>query len=118
MEGKELEALDSLLQCVCHKEASYLQAQEWNCMDIVEETYAGMIGLMTANYGLSEERAAEIVALKSDVDYTLALIEVLEERDSDSTEGDESEQQEPISYEDLLPEEEENSDTAFVDTME
>lgn len=118
MEGKELEALDYLVQCVCHKEASYLQAQEWNCMDIVEETYAGMIGLMTANYGLSEERAAEIVALKSDVDYTLALIEVLEERGSDSTEGDESEQQEPISYEDLLPEEEENSDAAFVDTME
>ncbi|MBD5529743.1 MAG: hypothetical protein HDR02_15275, partial [Lachnospiraceae bacterium] len=118
MEGKELEALDYLVQCVCHKEASYLQAQEWNCMDIVEETYAGMISLMTANYGLSEERAAEIVALKSDVDYTLALIEVLEKRGSDSTAGDESEQQESISYEDLLPEEEENSDTAFVDTME
>lgn len=116
MEGRELEALDYLVQCVRRKETSYVQGQKWNCLDIVEETYAGMIGLLTANYGLSEERAVEIAALKSDVDYTLALIEVLEELGSDPEE--ENEQQEtPISYEDWLPEEEENSDTEFVDTM-
>lgn len=120
MEGKDLEALDYLVQCVYRKESVYLQGQEWNCMDMVEETYTGMIGLMTANYGLSEERAVEIATLKSDVDYTLALIDVLKALESDSETEEGSEQQEPlISYEDLLPEEEENSDaTEFVDTME
>ena len=120
MEGKDMEALDYLVQCVYRKESVYLQGQEWNCMDMVEETYTGMIGLMTANYGLSEERAVEIATLKSDVDYTLALIDVLKALESDSETEEGSEQQEPlISYEDLLPEEEENSDaTEFVDTME
>lgn len=115
MEGKELEALDYLVQCVRRKETIYIQGQKWNCMDIVEETYRGMIDLMTANYGLSEERALEIAALKSDVDYTLALMEALEKANGSSE--DEAEQETPISYEDRLPEEDEDPDTAFVDTM-
>lgn len=113
MEGKELEALDYLVQCVCRRESFYAQGQEWNSTDVVEETYTGMVGLLNVNYGLTEERAAQIAALKSDVDYTLALLEVLKERDSDPQEEEET----PAVYEDLLPEEEENSDTAFVDTM-
>lgn len=84
-------------------------------MDVVEETFAGMSALLTANYGLTEERAVEIAALKSDVDYTLALMEVLELLNSEP----EEEQEPAVSYEDLLPEEEEQRpDTAFVDTME
>ncbi len=114
MEGKELEALDYLVQCVCRRESFYVQGQEWNSMDVVEETYTGMIALLNANYGLTEERAAEIAALKSDEEYTLALIEVLEQLNSEP----EEEQEPVVSFEDLLPEEEEESDTAFVDTME
>ena len=115
MEGKELEALDYLVQCICRRESFYQQGQEWNSMDVVEETFAGMSALLTANYGLTEERAVEIAALKSDVDYTLALMEVLELLNSEP----EEEQEPAVSYEDLLPEEEEQRpDTAFVDTME
>lgn len=112
MEGKELEALDYLVQCICRRESFYQQGQEWNSMDVVEETFTGMTALLTANYGLTEERAAEIAALKSDVDYTLALMEVLEALNSEA----QDEQEPAVSYEDLLPEEEEHQDTTFIDT--
>jgi len=116
-EGKELEALDYLVQCICRREDSYLQGQEWNSLDVVEEAYSGMMGLLTANYGLTEERAKEIAALKKDADYTIALLQVLEGTGSGAL-GEESGQQgQPVSYEDLLPEEEEDSGGEFVDTL-
>lgn len=117
MEGKELEALDYLVQCVCRREDTYLQGQEWNSLDVVEEAYAGMMGLLTANYGLTEEQAREIAALKKDEDYTLALLQVLEGVGSDSSGDETGQQDQPVSYEDLLPEEEEDSSSTFVDTL-
>lgn len=119
MEGKELEALDYLVQFICRREEFYLKAQEWGCLDIVEQTFTGMAGLLRVNYGLDEVRAAEIAALKSDVDYTIALLNVLEEAHSPgTTDGEAGGQEQPAPYEDLLPEEEEISDTEFVDTIE
>lgn len=117
MEGKELEALDYLVQCVCRREDTYLQGQEWNSLDVVEEAYAGMMGLLTANYGLTEEQAREIAALKKDEDYTIALLQVLEGVGSDSSGDETGQQDQPVSYEDLLPEEEEDSSSTFVDTL-
>ncbi|MDE7224387.1 MAG: hypothetical protein K2O34_11500, partial [Acetatifactor sp.] len=119
MTGKELEALDYLVQFVSHREELYLKGQEWGCQDIVEQTFTGMAGLLKVNYGLDETRAMEIAALKSDVDYTIALMNVLEEFQGSATTDEENEGQEqsPDSYDDLLPEEEEISDTEFVDTI-
>lgn len=117
MEGKELEALDYLVQCICRRQDAYKQGQEWNSLDVVEETYTGMLGLLTANYGLTEERALEIAALKRDEDYTIALMKVLEEINSGSSDDQANQQNQPVSYEDLLPEEEENTNTTFVDTL-
>lgn len=117
MEGKELEALDYLVQCVCRREDTYLQGQEWNSLDVVEEAYAGMMGLLTANYGLTEDQAREIAALKKDEDYTIALWQVLEGVGSDSSGDEAGQQDQPVSYEDLLPEEEEGSSSTFVDTL-
>lgn len=111
MEGKELEALDYLVQCICRREDCYLRGQEWNSLDVVEEAYGGMMGLLTANYGLTEEQAKEIAALKKDKDYTIALLQVLNGFSS----ADEEEQ--PVSYEDLLPEEEEDTASSFIDTL-
>lgn len=113
MEGKELEALDYLIQCICRREDCYLRGQEWNSLDVVEEAYAGMMGLLNANYGLTEGQAIEIAALKKDEDYTIALLQVLDEIGSDST----GEEDQPVSYEDLLPEEEEDTASSFIDTL-
>lgn len=118
LEGKELEALDYLVQSVCRREEFYLEAQEWGCLDMVEQTFTGLIGLLNANYSLDEARAMEIAALQSDVDYTIALLSVLEESHSPGPAGEEAgEQEQPTPYEDLLPEEEEIPDTEFVDTI-
>lgn len=118
-EDKELEALDYLVQSVCRKEEFYLKGQEWGCQDMVEQTFTGMAALLEANYGLREEYAIEIAALKSDVDYTIALMNVLEDAHSPAAaDGEAGGQEQPVSYEDLLPEEEEISDTEFVDTIE
>lgn len=118
LEGKELEALDYLVQSVCRKEEFYLEGQEWGCLDLVEQTFAGLIGLLNANYGMEEARAIEIAALKSDTDYTIALLNVLEEPHSPEPADEEAGgQEQPALYEDLLPEEEELIDTEFVDTI-
>lgn len=117
MEGKELEALDYLIQSICRREDCYLRGQEWNSLDVVEEAYSGMMGLLSANYGLTEEQAKEIAALKKDTDYTIALLQVLEGIDAKSSDEASSQQGQPITYEDLLPEEEEDSSTTFVDTL-
>lgn len=118
-EEKELEALDYLVQSICRKEEFYLKGQEWGCQDMVEQTFTGMAALLEANYGLGEARAKEIAALKSDVDYTIALMNVLEDAHSPAAaDGEAGGQEQPASYEDLLPEEEEISDTEFVDTIE
>lgn len=117
MAGKELEALDYLVQFVCRREEFYLKGQEWGCQDIVEQTFTGMEGLLKINYGLDEIRAREIAALKSDVDYTIALLNVLEELHSPVSDEESEGQQPSASYDDLLPEEEEISDTEFVDTI-
>ena len=77
-----------------------------------------MMGLLTANYCLTEEQAKEIAALKKDKDYTIALLLVLEGMGSDSSDQESGQQDQPVSYEDLLPEEEEDSNSAFVDTLE
>lgn len=117
MEGKELEALDYLVQCICRRQDTYLQGQEWNSLDVVEEAYGAMTGLLAANYGLTEEQALEIAALKKDVDYTLALLEVLAGIGSGASDDEAKQQDQPVSYEDLLPEEEEETNTTFVDTL-
>lgn len=128
-EGKDLEALDYLVQIICRKEEFYQKGQEWGSLDVVEETYSGMKSLLVANYGLREEQAIEIAALQSDVDYTIALMKVLEEFHGagshgtgtvgSETAGMETEGQDQHStLEDLLPEEEENSDVTFVDSIE
>lgn len=128
-EGKDLEALDYLVQFICRREEFYQKGQEWGSLDVVEETYSGMTSLLVANYGLREERAIEIAALPSDVDYTIALMKVLEEFHGAGSHGTgtvgsgtadmETEgQDQHSSLEDLLPEEEENSDVTFVDSIE
>lgn len=128
-EGKDLEALDYLVQFICRREEFYQKGQEWGSLDVVEETYSGMTSLLVANYGLREERAIEIAALPSDVDYTIALMKVLEEFHGAGSHGTgtvgsgtadmETEgQDQHSSLKDLLPEEEENSDVTFVDSIE
>lgn len=133
-DGKDLEALDYLVQFICRKEEFYQKGQEWGSLDVVEETYSGMTSLLAANYGLREERAIEIAALQSDVDYTIALMKVLEEFHGSGTHGagtagsgtagaetagmETEGQDQHSSLEDFLPEEEENSDTTFVDSIE
>jgi len=49
--------------------------------------------------------------LKKDKDYTIALLQVL----NGFASADEEEQ--PVSYEDLLPEEEEDTASSFIDTL-
>ena len=117
MEGKELEALDYLVQFLCRHEEYRIEGQEWNSLDVVEETYTGMTGLLTANYGLTEDQALEIAALVKDTDYTLALMAVLEGTYAQEETQEEQQEGVPSSYEDLLPEELEDQDAEFIDSL-
>lgn len=118
LEGKELDALDYLVQFLCRYEEYRLEGQEWNSLDVVEETYTGMNDLLTANYGLTQAQAMEIAALESDVDYTLALLAVLEGDYGQEEPAGEAPEDLTSDYEDLLPEELEDQAEEFIDTIE
>lgn len=118
LEGKDLEALDYLVQFLCRYEEYRLEGQEWNSLDVVEETYTGMSGLLTANYGLTQAQAMEIAALEKDADYTLALLNVLEGTYGQEEPAEEQPEDQSSAYEDLLPEELEDQDAVFIDTIE
>lgn len=118
LEGKNLEALDYLVQFLCRYEEYRLEGQEWNSLDVVDETYTGMTGLLAANYGLTQAQAMEIAALEKDTDYTLALMAVLEGAYGREAAAEEEPEASSSDYEDLLPEELEDQDTVFIDTIE
>ncbi len=95
---KQLEALDELVQFVYEYPELSTYAIQWNCQDIVDHTYTGVIDILSKDYEVDIQKVTDIATLESDVDYTKALVALLEEKKK----KDEINQK----YPDILPEEE------------
>ena len=95
---KQLEALDKLVQFVYEYPELSAYAKEWNCQDIVDNTYSGVIDILSKDYEADIQTVTNIATLESDVDYTKALVELIKEKQK----KDEINQK----YPDILPEEE------------
>lgn len=77
-EGRELEALDSLMQAVANYDAMYAKAQECGAGPEVAGLYDSIIQILEDNYGVNQEAARAIARCQSNVDYTRYLTALIE----------------------------------------
>lgn len=77
-EGRELEALDSLMQAVADYDAMYAKAQECGAGPEVAGLYDSIIQILEDNYGVNQDTARAIALCQSNVDYTRYLTALIE----------------------------------------
>lgn len=78
--GTAVEALDRLIQIVDRYPALYNYAGQWNAGAEVQAAYNEILGILYENYSITEEQAQEVAAIKSDIEYTRAVMALAEGR--------------------------------------
>lgn len=121
-EGSEVEALDSLLQTVKDYPKLYDHAVQWDAGAEVAAGYQNILNILLEKYGLTEEQAMEIAAVRNDRVYTRMVVEIIYGNGSGSwneltsAPGPELEPEpEQAPLQDVLPEEEGLVDGGFID---
>ena len=76
-QGSELQALDSLIQSVHDYPEFFQYAFRWDAGVEVNQIYNDILDVLYGKYGVTEVEAQEIGALKSDIDYTRAVVNLL-----------------------------------------
>ena len=71
--GKNVEALDQLLQAVDDYEALLIKAESYGIVSEFNEEFSKITDAMSICYGVSLEDAKEINNLPSDLEYTLRV---------------------------------------------
>lgn len=118
-EGRELEALDSLMQAVADYDAMYAKAQECGAGPEVAGLYDRIIQILEENYGVNQDAARAIAFCQSNVDYTRYLTALIEGTgvsvagSQDGSEGGLALPDEELK--DVLPAEEELDQPGFAD---
>lgn len=77
-EGRELEALDSLMRVIAGYEELFTTARECGAAAEVEALYQEVLRILQDKYGVSETDARAIVSSRSNVDYTRYLTALTE----------------------------------------
>lgn len=115
----ELEALDCLITTVAEYDALYPRAAACGAEGETNDIYMRMVGILSEEYGVSEDLAKQIAACESRLEYTRYLERLISgdrggelpgESDSPQPGGS---QEEETDVPDLLPEEEEMQDANF-----
>lgn len=114
-EGRELEALDSLMQAVADYDDMYTKAQECGAGVEVAGLYDRIIQVLQDNYGVGQDAARAIALCPSNVDYTRYLTALIagEGISTGGEQGGISLPEEEL--QDLLPAEEELNRPGFAD---
>lgn len=94
-----LEALNALISGVSRYQKLLPAAEKYNVVGEVSDSYALILEKLSADFGISEEQALEIIASEDDVTYSQRLEAVI----NGSMNGEEV----PAGRQDVLPEEEE-----------
>ena len=121
-EGKEVEALDSLLQTVTDYPELYAYAVQFNAGEEVTAAYQSVLAILFEKYGLTEEQAMEILSVPSDYTYTEMVVDIVMGKpfgswnDQGETGGEQESQ--PAPAPDLLPEEEDLDGDTFIDNQQ
>ena len=101
-EGRDLEALDSLMRAVAGYESLYTAARECGAAAEVSARYEEILNILKDKYGVSETDARAIVNCQSNVDYTRYLTALTEGRSVSGGAGGELTLP-PEELEDMLP---------------
>ena len=117
-EGKEVQALDILIQAVNDYPMLYEYASQWNAIAEISEVYSSMVNILRDKYGITEAQALEIAAEKSDLEYTKMVTGITNGMTYDSLRNPGSVQQ-PVEQElpNELPEESDIGQGNFVDNQ-
>lgn len=94
-----LEVLNALISGVSRYQALLPEAEKYNVVGEVSDSYAQILERLSADFGVSEEQAYEIIASEDDVTYSQKLEAII----SGAFYGEDS----PVGRQDVLPEEEE-----------
>lgn len=120
-EGSEVEALDSLIQTVEEYPSLYAYAAQWNAETEVAAGYENVLNILYSNYGLTESQALEIAGVRSDLEYTKMVVDIVSGKPFGSWNEPEPTEQpeikaeaEPQPMQDVLPEESELQDNGVV----
>ena len=101
-EGRDLEALDSLMRAVAGYEDLYTAARECGATAEVSARYEEILNILRDKYGVSETDARAIVNCQSNVDYTRYLTALTEGKSVSGEVGGELTLP-PEELEDMLP---------------
>lgn len=117
-EGKEVQALDILIQAVNDYPMLYEYASQWNAIAEISEVYSSIVNILRDKYGITEAQALEIAAEKSDLEYTKMVTGIANGMTYDSLRNPGSVQQ-PVEQElpNELPEESDIGQGNFVDNQ-
>ena len=96
-----LEALNALITGVGRYQKILPEAENYNVVEEVNDIYAQILERLSANFGLSEQDALDILALEDDLTYSQRLESII------SGESYDSEEETEPGVQDMLPEEEE-----------
>lgn len=99
---KELEALNALVEAVRLYGENYTYASALSIDDEYNAIYDEIKIILNGKYGVSEERAKEILAYESDAQYTISLQDIVNGKALNTSDTDDSKK--PL--DDVLPEEE------------
>ena len=99
---KELEALNALVEAVRLYGENYTYASALSIDDEYNAIYDEIKIILNGKYGVSEERAREILAYESDAQYTISLQDIVNGKALNTPDTDDSKK--PL--DDVLPEEE------------
>lgn len=99
---KELEALNALVDAVRLYGENYTYASALSIDDEYNAIYDEIKIILNGKYGVSEERAREILAYESDAQYTISLQDIVNGKALNTPDTDDSKK--PL--DDVLPEEE------------
>ena len=101
MSGKELEALNALVQGVALYYELQQEADEYHVLGEIGDKYQQILAILSDQYGLSEADVMDIISSEDDIVYTQKITAVL----SGATMPADAEQSDGIA--DVLPEEQE-----------
>lgn len=113
-EGKELEALDSLIQSVNEYPPLYEYATQWNAAGEVAQEYSVILNVLYEKYGLTEDQARAIAAEPDDIEYTRQVNAIVQGGAYGSWNEPEPVEEGPLP--DELPEETDLPEGNFIDT--
>lgn len=94
-EKQYLRSMDKLIQFVFEYPEIYEYATEWNCEEVVDNTYREVLAVLYEEYKLMERDAKNLANIADDVEYTKALKALVEKKENGM-----------LKYPNMLPEEE------------